>query len=192
MTRKLMFVSFTLLGLTATMSWAQDDDFGPPPEGQRDVGQRGDRGDGRAAWRQRLIQRYDADGDGELGEAERREMRRDWNQRRTLMRVPLPDTQRDALRAEADTDGDGELSRSERRAIRDRYMQVVRTHHQTLIKRYDLDADGKLSEEEMDKLREDQRHKRFAELDADGDGQLTYEEWKVGQVDADDAEDDRD
>lgn len=81
-----------------------------------------DRTDRRA----RLLERYDADGDGTLSAEERDQARKD----RRLKH--------------ADTNGDGQLSDEERSAAHEARKQ----HHQEILDKYDADADGRLSRSE--------------------------------------------
>jgi hypothetical protein len=149
---------------------AQDEIQPPPPD-------QPERDRDRQSPRQRLLRRYDTDGDGRISDAERDAARQAAAQRRVLVRIPLPDAQRDELRAAADDDDDGELNRAERRAYWRELIEATRSHHEAIIAEYDQDANGKLDEVELEALRKDQERKRFAAMDADDDGRLTFDEW---------------
>ncbi len=129
---------------------------GPPQEGPR---------------RDRIIEMFDADGDGKLSEEERATAK----------------AAGEARRAEAlknyDKDGDGKLSKEERQVM----IEDNREKRQAeILEKYDADGDGKLSEEERAKVREElgpppekrkeMREKALEKFDADGDGELSEEE----------------
>jgi len=111
-------------------------------------------------WRSDWVRRHDADGDGELSDAEReagheavrkemRELAASW-------------------RGQWDTDGDGELSDDERQVMRD----SVRERAAEIRKEIDADGDGRTSPQEMraffEKLRD--------VYDTDEDGVLSPDE----------------
>ncbi len=75
---------------------------------------------------ERLLERFDTDGDGELSEAERSSAR----ESRRLKRLE-----------KYDRDGDGRLSDRERATAR-------KAHRQQRLERFDADGDGELSREE--------------------------------------------
>jgi len=109
--------------------------------------------------RERVRERMDKNGDGEMDADERRAMRR-----------------RMEMRKESDADGDGRLNEEERAAHREK-MEARRAEH---IKRFDADGDGELSPEERAKaretVREETRARMLERFDADGDGELSREE----------------
>ena len=81
-----------------------------------------------------LIQKFDADGDGELNEEER------GNAREAMKAEML---------AKYDTDGDGELSKEEKTAA----------FKARMLEKYDTDGDGEISEDERAAAREDRGEK---------------------------------
>ena len=73
---------------------------------------------------------------------------------------------------EADRNGDGRLSRAEWNA---RQGSASRSSNPaTVFKRLDTDRDGKLDQRELDEL----LARRFSQMDANADGQLTRDERK--------------
>jgi hypothetical protein len=129
---------------------------GPPPGGPR---------------KERILEKFDADKDGQLSESERAAAKAEMEARKAA-----------DLKA-YDKDGDGELSKAERQALGEAKRAE---RHAEILKKYDADKDGVLSEEERAKVREemgppperrkemrDQAKKRF---DTDGDGVLSEAE----------------
>lgn len=143
--------------------------------------------------REKIIAEFDADGDGELNEAERK---------------AAGDAMRERTRAKAlerfDADGDGELSPEEgqraRRAMRsgerkrgiDRDRENFRSRgervRREIAERFDTDGDGVLNENERLEAREAMRLRREKEqavllekFDADGDGELSRVERQAAQ-----------
>jgi Ca2+-binding EF-hand superfamily protein len=138
-----------------------------------------------------MLKRFDADGDGQLNEAEKAAMQEAMQDQREPGR---PGARRDArptreeMMKRFDTDGDGQLNEAERAALQEAMRgqrggsggpQGNRPGREEMMKRFDADGDGVLSEAERkamraerDRLRAENR-KRF---DADGDGQLSEEE----------------
>lgn len=126
---------------------------------------------GEDARRAELLGRFDTDGDGRLGPAERQAMaealRRDDVERKLLKRFDL--------------DRDGALSDQEREAA---VRAAVEKQRAEFMERYDVDRDGKLSDEERRAIRE-QRSAEFREtlerwrlqhFDENGDGRLSEDE----------------
>ncbi|MFC5050196.1 EF-hand domain-containing protein [Rubritalea spongiae] len=81
--------------------------------------------------REHILEKFDADGDGELSEEEREAAKAAMKERK------------EAFIAKYDTDGDGELSEDEKQAAKD-----------LIIAQYDTDGDGKLSRDERQVARE--------------------------------------
>jgi Ca2+-binding EF-hand superfamily protein len=81
--------------------------------------------------RERMLEKFDADGDGKLSEEERAEAK-------AAMKA-----YKEKMIAKYDTDGDGELSEEEKKAAKDAF-----------IAKYDSNGDGKLSEEERKSAKE--------------------------------------
>ncbi len=74
--------------------------------------------DDRAERRQGLIERFDADGDGQLSESERQAARDEINRRRAERGIDGAGRRQDML-DRFDTDGDGQLSEGERQTARE-------------------------------------------------------------------------
>lgn len=129
---------------------------GPPPGGPR---------------KERMMEKFDTDKDGQLSETERAAAKTEMQARKAAdLKI-------------YDKDGDGELSKEERQALGEAKRAE---RHAEVLKKYDADKDGVLSEEERAKVREemgpppekrkemrDQARERF---DADGDGVLSETE----------------
>jgi Ca2+-binding EF-hand superfamily protein len=153
---------------------------------QTDYEQRREQWAQRAAeWRktyEELRKKHDADGDGQLNEAERK--------------AYYDDYRRIAELRQWDKDKDGKLNAEETAAKEAQQEQwrkaAAESRHRWMLQRWDDDGDGKISEAEQasaDKWQEDQRKRaeeyraKQAEIrkqaDADGDGQLSTEERKA-------------
>lgn len=160
----------TLLALAAAMTasvtfaYAQSDDTPPPPSGgaaaeaPADNGSEGmdARGPGRDGHRgHHRMGRFDADGSGDVSAEEYSERRTGWL-------------------SEADADGDGTLTGAEIYDAIEQRKQERR--EQRLVRRFDIDGDGQVTLEEI------QRHheKRFALKDRNDDGVLTPDEMRRG------------
>lgn len=123
-----------------------------------------------------LLQKYDANGDGVLSEAELEKAmaseQADWRQQAILR---------------YDTDGDGTLSDAERKAMYDDRVKPWQQMRRKLqLKLFDEDGDGELSDAE--KQAEKDFGKNFAELgdtlkmrmmDIDGDGEIQDDERRI-------------
>lgn len=91
----------------------------------------------RAMHRERLIKHFDKDGDGKLNEEEKAEMRR-------FIEKNKGEHRRGRRKGESRMNAEGAQK------------------HEELMKKYDKDEDGKLSEEEMKEMREDLAKQRAA------------------------------
>lgn len=90
--------------------------------------------------KEKLLEKYDINGDGELDEDERALVQADREERRA------------AWKERIDTDGDGVISEEERQEAREDFRAEV---HARILENYDLDGDGELSPEEREAFRED-------------------------------------
>ena len=110
----------------------------------------------------KLIEKFDADGDGKLSESEREEAKK---------------AHRERMLAEHDKDGDGTLSDEERAAAKEAYHAKMKAER---IARFDKDGDGELSEAEREAAKDAHKSKMkermLKRFDEDGDGQLSEEE----------------
>ncbi|MHC4667725.1 MAG: EF-hand domain-containing protein [Planctomycetota bacterium] len=84
--------------------------------------------DDREARRAELIQKYDANGDGQLDETERAKLRED---------------RRAKILEEFDTDGDGQLGQEERQAAHAKSRERRRAK---ILEKFDANGDGQLDE----------------------------------------------
>ena len=126
------------------------------------------------ARRARMLETYDADGDGQLSGPERESMRAARREQRGGA---------GGFHAKADTDGDGKVSDEERKIFRESRAAKAKERHAERLKAFDADGDGQLSEDERAAMRakrggkRGEHHKRMIErFDTDGDGSLSDEE----------------
>ena len=136
-------------------------------------------------WR---IKRHDKDGDGKLNDTERAAMEAEkarWDEQMKRYREQAEQRQKEML-AKYDTDGDGKMSNDENQAM---YKDM---RQQWLIKQHDKDGDGQLNEAEqaameVAKARQERQiragrkywEEQKAQVDTNGDGQTSAEEWQV-------------
>ncbi|MEO1583339.1 MAG: dockerin type I domain-containing protein [Planctomycetota bacterium] len=152
-------------------------------QGDRQQRARGDRGrrhhrPDRAA----MLERFDADGDGELSDGERETAKAAFEARRAEMKAKLLER--------FDDNGDGELDEAERAELRavigpmidaERRREGSRKDRmrRAALERFDADGDGALSDDERALAKQHFQQKK-AELverfDADGSGDLNGEE----------------
>lgn len=140
--------------------------------------------------RERMIERFDADGDGELNEAER-------NAARETVKAEHAERREAAkakLLARFDDNGDGELDEAERAEVRVAIGPMLRERmcalggreggrhmhlRELAVKRFDTDGDGDLNEAELAAAKafaEQKKAEMIGRFDADGDGTLTGDE----------------
>ena len=100
---------------------------------------------------QKMLEKFDADGDGSLSDAEKQAAKEAFEARRAEHREKM-------MLKHFDEDGDGVLSEPEQAAAQE-------AHEQRLAK-FDLDGDGELSREEHQAARAERRAQKKA-----GDGQ---------------------
>ena len=93
--------------------------------------------------RQKMIERFDKDGDGKLNQEERKAARK----ARQAMKKKMEAFRKKMLKR-FDKDGDGKLSPEERKTAHE-------TMRKELLEKYDANGDGKLSKEERRKAVED-------------------------------------
>jgi Ca2+-binding EF-hand superfamily protein len=122
--------------------------------GKGGPGKGGPGGPNHKQFRQQMIERFDADGDGQLSPEER-----------DAARAAMQDHagpggkggfNRHAMLERFDTDGDGQLSPEERDAARAAMKDAGGKggmHRQAMMERFDTDGDGVLSPEERDVAR---------------------------------------
>ena len=107
--------------------------------------------------REEILERFDADGDGTLNEAERQAMHDAMpNRRYRAGGPPGHRPSREEIMERFDTDGDGELSESERHVMRAERERIREEN----VKRFDADGDGELSREERKTMHETLRDER--------------------------------
>ncbi|MFP4104922.1 MAG: hypothetical protein ACLFVU_02435 [Phycisphaerae bacterium] len=144
----------------------------------------------RRSRRQRLLDRYDTDGDGKVSAEERNKAVAEWRER---IRKRMEERRKQQLE-KYDTDGDGELSEAEREKMeQQRRQERQKRVREWLERRFDADKDGKLDAEEQKRYDEavkkyEERMKRFRQrarqwreqrikrYDTDGDGKLSETE----------------
>jgi Ca2+-binding EF-hand superfamily protein len=161
----------------------------------------GPRGEGRLAppeARERMLERFDADGNGELSETEREAARE-------TIRTEHADRHEAAkakLLERFDDNGDGELDEAERAEVRATIGPMLRErmqreggrgegrHHRHAFKRhvlerFDADGDGTLNETERAAAKafaEQKKAELIERFDADGDGTLTGDEREAARA----------
>ena len=79
-----------------------------------------------------------------------------------------------------DADGDGVLSAAEKTQMRADFQAKRAAMKQKMLQKYDLDKDGTLDAAERKLMKEDRLETRFKKLDANGDGMVSFEEFKAG------------
>ena len=122
----------------------------------------------RAAKREGEFAVADADGDGQLSQAEYRGLPAAVRAERERKRAAAQRERRAGEFAVADADGDGSLSQEEFHGA----PAAARAERQRrLFARLDADGDGQLTASEMPSVAD-----RLARLDANGDGQITQDE----------------
>ncbi|MEM1058673.1 MAG: hypothetical protein AAGK14_05450 [Verrucomicrobiota bacterium] len=134
-----------------------------------------DRAEGKKSGQRQLppevIEKFDADGDGQLNEEERQAAR---------------EARRANMLEKYDADGDGQLSDEEKaqlRADNPRKRKGPRKLPPEVVERFDADGDGQLNEEERQAARQARRAEMLEKYDADGDGQLSDEERAEARAD---------
>jgi Ca2+-binding EF-hand superfamily protein len=89
---------------------------------------------------------------------------------------------RDELRATFDRNQDGKLDDAERAEMM-KAMQTRRAEHrQQMLAQFDSNRDGKLDDAEREKMIEQKSAEHFKKLDANGDGSVSYAEFKAARA----------
>jgi len=147
---------------------------GPPPKGPRGPG-----GPHRMSpeMRQKMLEKFDKDGDGKLDEQERMAARKAMGAHR------MSPEMRKKMLEKFDKDGDGKLSEEELKAAHEAGRARMEAHRKEMLKRFDKDGDGKLNQEERKTMRETMRKELLEKYDKDGDGKLNKEERQAAIAD---------
>jgi len=133
----------------------------------------GEGGPGHDGWsRGGVLEKYDANKNGQLDPDEKAAFERDREARR------------EEFVKRFDTDGDGKLSDAEKEAARDQmpgmgHGRHGREMHGRMLEKYDTNKNGQLDPEEKEVARRDREARRAEMLkrfDADGDGKLSDSE----------------
>ncbi len=103
-------------------------------------------GQGERALPQRILEKFDTDGDGKLNESEKSELKKAMTQRR--------DENQAKMLRRFDSDKDGTLSPEEKKSAAPTIKKERKEIHQAALKQFDKDGDGKLSPEEREGARE--------------------------------------
>ena len=134
---------------------------------------------GQPQGNQRMMQRFDTDGDGQLSDEERQAMQQRrrgqgerWEQGRQEWNLRL-----------FDEDGDGQLVEGEQQQAGEFNGRVEELMRKFRERSMDIDGDGQISEEERDATRQQWRRaglqmmaRSVRHMDSDGDGQVSIEE----------------
>jgi Ca2+-binding EF-hand superfamily protein len=159
----------------------------------------------REAKRSKVLERFDADGDGKLSDKEKARAKRA-KEKRSAQSPEERKARMQALLKRFDTDGDGKLSKEEKSKLREAKAKSRQDKGKRakgkkgkgagsaerkarLLKRFDSDGDGKLSEQERaaarkaraergqdGEARERKRAMLLKRFDSDGDGKLSPSE----------------
>jgi hypothetical protein len=86
-----------------------------------------------------------------------------------------------ALIEKFDTNKDGTLDDAERAAMRGKFQAMKARRKAKLLAKFDANRNGVLDPAERTTIREQKAARRFAKLDANGDGTLTLDEFKAGR-----------
>ena len=144
-------------------------------------------------YRKQLLEKYDANGNGEIDEDERDKMRDDYRKRAEEQRK-----QWELQRYDANKDGEldeQELAkqaadREEREKRMAEYRAQAEERRKKWIAEWDADGDGELNEKERDAMREtyrrradEARQEYLKKWDADGNGELSDEERQASRDD---------
>ncbi len=136
-----------------------------------------------AGFRQRVLEKYDIDGDGQLSRAEKAALVEDMGPLPRLRLRWARHHRHLRLRWIYDADESRRLSEEERQQLREDLQVRCENRKAQLLTKFDSDEDGILSEAELQaaraaliERRQARRQEILAQYDADGDGQLGPEE----------------
>ncbi|MEZ4361993.1 MAG: EF-hand domain-containing protein [Kofleriaceae bacterium] len=87
------------------------------------------------------------------------------------------------LRAEVDYNHDGQLDETERAALHEKMRERAQQRRAEMLGKFDANRDGKLDDAERGRMHDQMARERFQKLDRDGNGVVTFEEFKAGAKD---------
>jgi Ca2+-binding EF-hand superfamily protein len=135
-------------------------------------------GDHHGWGRGAVLEKYDANKNGQLDADEKAAFERDREARR------------EEFIKKFDTDGDGKLSEAEKEAAREQFPRMDhgrhgREMHQRMLEKYDANKNGQLDPEEREVARRDREARReefMKRFDSDGDGKLSDSEREAARA----------
>ncbi len=129
--------TLSMLTIAATLGFVSTPGLAKPVDGE---GQRSSR-------RVKILERFDADGDGKLNQQERTAAR---------------ESRRAKVLEHFDTNGDGVIDASEKEAIKKARKQRRGKRRERFLKQFDANGDGVLDDDEKKTARKARRHHRKA------------------------------
>jgi len=108
-----------------------------------------------------MMKKFDKDGDGKLSDAEKAEMKKEWESKKAAHEAEML--------KKFDKDGDGKLSEAEKEEMMKERKAAMEA---AMLKKFDKDGDGKLSDTEKAEMEKamKEHHKGMKKGDAKGCG----------------------
>jgi hypothetical protein len=90
--------------------------------------------------------------------------------------------ERQAMKQQFDLDKNGKLDGAERTKLRASFAALHAQRRAEMLAKFDTNKNGKLDDGERTAMRETRAVQRFTQLDKNGDGKLTVDEFKAGRA----------